>query len=218
MTAFAYQHDPRPELQGRDGSDRVRLLLAGTAGGVGTTTVTALLFAAARDFGPAAPVLLDHTAGRLGHRLAGGDQVRSIDDRKALHDLGPNAVTVGVAEIGDPGAVLIVVSAATPLGCQLAGETVQAVRNAHGPDALSRTALVVVSVFGRSSIARPLAGLASSGVRAVLQLGADPALALGGRIPTGRLSRASRGFGDQLLSAVQAAGPHSRPSPRIDAG
>lgn len=218
MTTFAYQQGPRPEPQNRGSSDRVRLLLAGTAGGVGTTTVTALLFAAAHDLGPAAPVLLDHTAGSLGHRLAGGDQVRSIDDRRLLHDLGPNAATIGVAQIGDPGAVLIVVSAATPVGCQLAGETVQAVVLAHGTEALSRTALVVVSVFGRSSIARPLAGLASSGVHAVLQLRADPALALGGRIPAERLSRGSRQFGVQLLSALPAAGPHSRPSPPIAAG
>ena len=217
MTAFVHQQDPR-ELHDRDGSGRVRLLLAGTAGGVGTTTVTALLFAAARDLGAAAPRLLDHTAGSLGRRLANGDQAPSIDDGRVLHDLGPNAVTVGVAEMSDPGAVLIVVSAATPVGCQLAGETVQAVRLAHGPDALPRTVLVVVSVFGRSSIARPLAGLASSGVRAVLQLGADPALAIGGRIPAQRLSRASRQFGAQLLSAVPAVGPHSRPSSRIDAG
>lgn len=183
--------------------DPVRFLLAGTAGGVGTTTVTALLFAAIADRGPTAPVLLDHTAGSLGHRLADSAVVHQLENSDVVHDLGPNAVSVGLAQLGDPAAVLIVVGAATPWGCRLAAETVQAIRSAHGPEALSRTVLSLVGVYGRTPIKHPLAGLASSGVRAVLSLPADPVLAVGELIPTGRLSRETQRFGDQLLRAVQ---------------
>jgi hypothetical protein len=97
-----------------------RLLVAGTAGGVGTTTVAALLFAELRDTGDA-PFLIDHTGGDLGPRLPGGDEVTAVDHRFRLHDLGRN-VGVAAAELADPGTSLIMVTAATPLGRTLAAE------------------------------------------------------------------------------------------------
>ncbi len=181
---------------------RHRVLLAGTAGGVGTTTVAALLFAAAREQGPTAPVLLDHTAGTLGQRLDGGDQVPAVDQHRALHDVGPLAAEVGVSALADPDTALVLVSAATPHGCRLAAETVEAIREAEIQDALIRTVLVVTGVFAVKPAARTLAELNGAGLRAVLQLASDPALAVGGRIVSGRLSRSSRQFGSQLLGVL----------------
>ncbi len=53
--------------------------VAGTAGGVGTTTVAALLFAALSQDVLGAPQLHDHAAGELGLRLPEGDDVRLVN-------------------------------------------------------------------------------------------------------------------------------------------
>ncbi len=186
---------------------RSRYAVVGTAGGVGVTTVTSLLFSALRDSGPSAPLLLDHTAGGLGLRLAGGDEapadeVRAVDHRRLLHDLGPQARDAGVAALGDPDVVLVVVTAANPVGVRLAGEVLDGVRAAVGPDGLARTIVVLAGVDGRVRTGRGLAGLQASGARAVLQLAPDLALAAGGRIPSGRLSRRTQRFTTELVGAL----------------
>ena len=53
--------------------------VAGTAGGVGTTTVVALIFAALSQDVLGAPQLYDHVAGELGLRLPEGDEVRLVN-------------------------------------------------------------------------------------------------------------------------------------------
>ena len=58
--------------------------VAGTAGGVGTTTVAALLFAALSQDVLGAPQLYDHAAGELGLRLPEGDDVRLVHPGLAL--------------------------------------------------------------------------------------------------------------------------------------
>jgi hypothetical protein len=52
--------------------------VAGTAGGVGTTTAAALIFAALSQDVLGAPQLYDHAAGELGLRLPEGDEVRLV--------------------------------------------------------------------------------------------------------------------------------------------
>ena len=87
--------------------------VAGTAGGVGTTTVTALLFAALSQDVLGAPQLHDHAAGELGLRLPEGDDVRLVHPGLVLHDSGAHAAAA-VERLADPHAVLVLVTAATP--------------------------------------------------------------------------------------------------------
>ena len=97
-----------------------RVLVAGTAGGVGTTTVTALLFRSWSG-NAGAPQLADHTAGSLFARLTDGDEVGRIDDGTLLVDAGPLGwALVHGAERADPPASFVLVTAATPVGCDLA--------------------------------------------------------------------------------------------------
>lgn len=90
------------------------VLVAGTAGGVGTTTVTALLFDALRQDSAGAPRLLDHSAGELGLRLSEGDDVPAV------------------TRVDDPRALLILATAATPLGCVAVDRVLEQVVQRHG--------------------------------------------------------------------------------------
>ena len=161
------------------------VLVAGTAGGVGTTTVTALLFAAlgADPAGP--PLLLDHSAGELGLRLSGGDDVRQVNRRVALHDLGPHA-DVAVARLAERHTLLVLVAPATPVGCA----ALDRLLSPHdGQPRLQRILVVVAGVFGRHRITAELRALGQRiGQRSVVELPQDLALAAGGRIPTVQLS------------------------------
>lgn len=174
-----------------------RLLVAGTAGGAGTTTVTALLFAGLRDTGPA-PFLIDHTGGDLGPRVPGGDEVAALDQRFGLHDLGRN-VPAAVGELGDPGVLLMLVTAATPVGRDLAAEALQAVAERFrpsgpvgdgrsDPDVASRVGVVQVECFGRRS-RRPVPLPAGRAWRGHVVVPRDEVLAAGGPVPANRLGR-----------------------------
>lgn len=169
-----------------------RLLVAGTAGGVGTTTVAALLFAELREVGDA-PFLIDHTGGNLGPRIPGGDEVPAVDHRFRLHDLGRN-VAAAVAELRDPGATLIMVTAATPLGRTLADEQLRLVgqrRPTGDQDSPSQVVVVQVECFGRRT-RRQVPDTAGTPIRGQVLLPLDDVLAAGGRIPYNRLARPTR--------------------------
>lgn len=176
-----------------------RVLVAGTAGGVGATTVTALLFGAWAGRA-CAPRLGDHTAGSLGRRLAGGDEVGRLDDQTLLVDAGPVAFQLA-EELADPLARLVVVSASTGAGCALTRECLARLRDTAGGDALSRTAVTLVETSGRTRGAAGLRALASAHPELVglVVLPADPALAAGGRIPTERLAPRTREAVEQLV-------------------
>ena len=190
-----------------------RVLVAGTAGGVGTTTVTALLFSRMRDSSTGAPPLLDHTAGNLGARLPDGDEVPSLGEQLVLHDLGAHALDAGVAALGDPTTVLVLVSAATPVGCLLARGVVEAVHRSHGPTNTARTSVVLCGAFGRHRIRRQTRDLATAAAPAgLVLLSADPALAVGGPIPLSRLSRSTERSVDALVDLV-TSGRRAQPPP-----
>lgn len=175
-----------------------RVLVAGTAGGVGTTTVTALLFSS--WMGRAgAPQLADHTAGTLGLRLAEGDEAGRIDPGTVLIDAGAQAFTAG-AEVADPSARLILVTAATRLGCALAGRCLAEL----GDDPVARTVVVVNGGFGRHRIRRPARALTTDfpGLAGLVIIRADLALAAGGRIPLSRLTRHTRRAVDEVAGLV----------------
>ncbi len=164
------------------------VLVAGTAGGVGTTTVTALLFAALAQRAEGAPLLFDHSAGELGLRLAEGDDVGQVDPALALHDLGPHGGGAAVFRLADPGAVLVLVAPATPAGCLAADRVLTTVSQRHGNPGLRRVVVAGVGVFGRHRITSQLGPLRERlGSGQVLVVGRDRALAAGGRIPLVRL-------------------------------
>ncbi|MBA8793635.1 hypothetical protein FHX74_001240 [Friedmanniella endophytica] len=182
-----------------------RWLVAGTAGGVGTTTVTALLFAAARQRLASVPVLLDHTGGTLGPRLADGDQADAVDPRWTLHDLGPHAAGAALDELADPRSVLVLVSGANPAGCALAAEALDTLRTRTGDATaeLDRVVLVLSGSFGRHRTPRETATLAATpGLRGLVTLPPDRALAAGGRVPLARLGARTRRGVDAVLDLL----------------
>lgn len=176
------------------------VLVAGTAGGVGVTTVTALLFAALSEDPAGAPLLLDHSAGELGLRLPSGDEVRQVNRRVALHDLGAHA-DVGVARLAERHTLLILVAPATPAGCA----ALDRLLSPHdGQPRLQRILVVVAGVFGRHRITAQVRALGQRiGVRGVVQLPRDLALAAGGRIPIVQLRSRTIRASQQLASVLQ---------------
>jgi hypothetical protein len=177
--------------------------VAGTAGGVGTTTVAALLFAALSQDVLGAPQLYDHAAGELGLRLPEGDDVRLVHPRLALHDSGAHAAAA-VERLADPHAVLVLVTAATPAGCAAADRVLDEIVSAHGVSQLRRVLVAVVGVFGRHRISPQLRGLGDRvGTRSVILLPQDLSLAAGGRIPLVRLSTYTGHAQRQLASVLR---------------
>jgi hypothetical protein len=191
--------------------------VAGTAGGVGTTTVAALLFAALSEDVLGAPQLYDHAAGELGLRLPEGDDVRLVHRGLALHDSGAHAAAA-VERLADPHAVLVLVTAATPAGCGAADRVLDEIVSALGVSQLRRVLVAVVGVFGRHRIGPQLRALGDrAGSRSVILLPQDLSLAAGGRIPLVRLAtytlRAQRQLASVLrerLRSRTSAGTESR--------
>jgi MinD-like ATPase involved in chromosome partitioning or flagellar assembly len=184
-----------------------RVVIAGTAGGVGTTTITALLFSAWTGRA-GAPRLADHTAGTLGLRLPAGDEVGRIDDGVVLIDAGASAFSAASENAAEEDVRLVLVTAATPLGRGLADRCLIGLRHELGPrtaaEALSRTVLTVVGTFGRRRIGSTVQALAARHpeLAATMLLPHDLALAAGGRIPLSRLTRRTQHTIDELTSLV----------------
>lgn len=178
------------------------VVLAGTAGGVGTTTATALLF---HGFGGlAAPLLRDHAGGELGRRLVGGDDVSGLDESVVLHDLGPHAFGSGVGALQHPQCLVIGVTAATPHGLRLAEELLSGIRERHGQPGLSRSLVVAVGVHGPHRVRRLAEEFKNEfGQRSLVLIPRDPALAVGGRIPWTRLSPATRRGATAMFGQVR---------------
>jgi MinD-like ATPase involved in chromosome partitioning or flagellar assembly len=177
------------------------IALSGTAGGVGTTTVAALLFSA---FGQQGPRLLDRSGGELGRRLTGGDDVPELSDEVTLHDLGPHASGRALDRLDDRRNLLIVVTAATPRGIVDAESVLGVVRERFGQAGLVRTIVTPVGVFGRARVSREVGLIQEQfGRRGVVTFPRDPVLAGGGRIPANRLSVETRRAQSRLLQAVR---------------
>jgi hypothetical protein len=177
--------------------------VAGTAGGVGTTTVAALLFAACSQDVLAAPQLYDHAAGELGLRLPEGDDVRLVNPGLRLHDCGAQA-GAAVERLSDPQTVLVLVTAATPAGCAAAERVLDEVVGRHGAPQLRRVLVAAVGVFGRHRIGAQLRALGDRvGTRSVILLPQDLSLAAGGRIPLVRLTTHTVRAQRQLASVLR---------------
>jgi hypothetical protein len=177
--------------------------VAGTAGGVGTTTVAALLFAALSQDVLGAPQLYDHSAGELGLRLPEGDEVRLVNPSLGLHDCGAHAAAA-VERLADPRTVLVLVTAATPGGCIAADRVLDEAGARHGSGDLRRVLVTAVGVFGRHRIGAQLRVLGDRvGARSAILLPQDLSLAAGGRIPLVRLTTQTVRAQRQLASVLR---------------
>ena len=184
--------------------------VAGTAGGVGTTTVAALLFAALSQDVLGAPQLYDHSAGELGLRLPEGDEVRLVNPSLGLHDCGAHAAAA-VERLADPHTVLVLVTAATPGGCIAADRVLDVAVARHGSGDFRRVLVTAVGVFGRHRIGTQLRALGDRvGARSAILLPQDLSLAAGGRIPLVRLTtqtvRAQRQLASVLRERLRSRG------------
>lgn len=177
--------------------------VAGTGGGVGCTTVTALMFSMLTNRTGRSPVLYDHSGGTLGARLPEGDEVLDLDTTVALHDLGPHAFGAGIELLNDPAALLIVVSPLTPAGANALDELVESVDARFGARGRKRVLGALTPVFGRHRMRGRLARLVDThGPTAIVPFPADPALAAGGRIPLSRVSGGTRAAGRALTAEL----------------
>ena len=177
--------------------------VAGTAGGVGTTTVAALIFAALSQDVLGAPQLYDHAAGELGLRLPEGDDVRLVNPGLGLHDCGAQTAAA-VERLADSQTMLVLVTAATPVGCAAADQVLDAVVARHGAGQLRRVLIAAVGVFGRHRIGSQLRALGDRvGTRSVILLPQDLSLAAGGRIPLIRLTTQTVRGQRQLASVLR---------------
>jgi hypothetical protein len=177
----------------RGESRGVRVVLAGAAGGTGTTTIAALVFESLRHSLEGAPVLYDHSGGNLGGRLTNGDEVASLDDSLALHDVGPHAFTGGVDALEAPHDLAVAVTSSTPAGLSEAGRLLALAASRYGSAGSSRLLIVANGALGSVRSHPAVEALRDRyGQGSVLVFPRDEALALGGRIPLTRLGPASR--------------------------
>ena len=177
-----------------------RIVLAGTGGGVGTTTIAALLFA---ELTPS-PTLIDHSGGDLGARLTGGDDASQIDDSLALHDLGPHAGGELVDLLRATEIFGLVVMPTTPAGFALAHRTLADIRDRYGSGGLRRALVAAVGVFGNHRTARARETLHNEfGQRTLVVFPQDAALAAGGRVPLNRVSPETRAAQKTLAGYVR---------------
>ncbi|WP_456845863.1 hypothetical protein [Cellulomonas sp. P5_C6] len=174
--------------------DGTRVVVAGVAGGVGTTTVAALVWRALDAAAPGRCGLLDHSGGTLHARAASsrtGGQV-------VVHDLGPHALAADSPALEDPSAVVVVVCASHSAGLAAATRALEAL--APRSPGLDRRALVVpVAVSGPGLAAREHPAN-------VLALPRSRALAAGGVLPApDRDARATRAAGVVAAEVVRRA-------------
>ena len=163
------------------------VVVAGTAGGVGTTTVTALVWDAVVRRG-GTPSASDHTEGALAARLpvdASGAPPR--DAVVTLHDLGAHATGPGDVFTA-PESSAVLVTPATPAGLEGIRRALSRI-TAHGEgEGPAATVVVVTEPFGRpraDEVVRAVTG--EHPTVSVVRLPADPALAGSGALRPARL-------------------------------
>lgn len=177
------------------------VLVAGTGGGVGTTTIAALLFESLST--DRSPVLLDHTDGDLGRRLPSGSDVGVVDESLQLHDLGAHATGPLLERLAQPLTFAVVAAPTTPAGFGAIRRLLTDVRDRHGSAGLAHTVVAAVGAFGSHPTRKASESLQNDfGWGSLVVIPRDPALAAGGRVPLGRLSRDTRRAQRQLARLV----------------
>lgn len=186
-----------------DAPENQRVVVAGAAGGVGVTTVTALLFTAMSGSGTT-PQLFDRSGGELGLRLTAGDEAREVDQTVTLHDFGPNAFDAALDELERPDTIVLLVTAATPAGLSLAERFLSAVRERYAAGGVRRVLIAAVGVFGKHRVGGLVEKLHEAfGHRTIVVIPRDVALAVGGRIPQNRLSADTRRAQTELATLLK---------------
>lgn len=172
------------------------IVIAGTAGGVGTTTVAALVSHQVQ-----AVELLDHTSGNL---VARGAVAAAAGSGYAVHDLGAHALGQGILSLTTPTAIPVIVTSSTLPGMTDAAASLRAIIGANPAASLI---LVVADVFGRHDVSAAARALRLEfGQVAIVFLPQDRALAAGGLIPLSRVSARSRQAIDQVVRRAVAIG------------
>ena len=162
--------------------DGTRVVVAGVAGGVGTTTVAALIWRLLGD----RCGLRDHSGGSLSARTG----ATVSDGPVVVHDLGPHALAGESAALEDPGAVVVLVCASTASGLAAAVRAFDALEP-RSPGLHDRALIVTVPVSGPG-----LGAVELRGPVPVLGLPRSRALAAGGVLPPAdRDVRATRAAG-----------------------
>lgn len=175
-------------------AEQMRVVVAGTGGGVGTTTVAALL-AASLGTPVSAPQLLDHSGGALAARLDPAVLDRSVDERLAVHDLGATLYSAGVNALLTRDTVVVLVTAATVEGLRAATLALEHVRVVGGSLAPARPLLVAVRQSSGRTARSALKGSALQGVAA------ESGLVLAGVLPYDRTLLSAQAVSARALSA-----------------
>jgi hypothetical protein len=189
----------------------LRIVVCGTAGGAGTTTLAAILFDQLSRLSPTVPTLADHSTGTVGARLPRGDDASTLDTGLVLHDLGPHALGEGLDLLESPSIIAVIATANTPLGFAAVDEMLAAVRERYGQAGLARVTVVAVGTRGRFRTKRLAEALHLGYGRGIVHLiPYDLSLAGGGRIPVHRLTARTVKACDALGRRVLAAAAHHR--------
>ncbi|MET3636848.1 hypothetical protein [Curtobacterium oceanosedimentum] len=183
----------------RSAAQRARtVLVAGVAGGTGTTTVAALLADAVGGRLGVVVQATDHSGGELAARLP---SLGPATSRVTVHDAGAHVRPAAVLA-ATPENSLVVVGRATPDGVADVRSALAAMSDEPDPTLLGRSVVVLVDRAPRPATI-DVGPVRDTGVAAVLVLRADRALARPGRIDTTRLGRPTVATVSELLSALR---------------
>lgn len=191
---------PLPPMPGsrRAAAQRARtVLVAGVAGGTGTTTVAALLADAVGGRLGVVVQATDHSGGELAARLP---TLQPATSRVTVHDMGAH---VGPAAVlaATPENSLVVVGRATADGAADVRAALASIADAPDPTLIGRSVVVLVD-RGAAHDPVDIRRLSDTGVSAVLVLRADRALGRPGRVQVGAISDTTITTVSGLLTAL----------------
>lgn len=176
------------------------VLVAGAAGGVGTTTVAALLAMAWAQAEGGSPNLVDHSGGSLRFRLPPAWAPSGVLDL-TIDDRGAHPIRAAAAVNAQPGSVLLLVASSTPTSLALLPPLLDEL----GPTPLH---LVLAQVHGRH---RPRRDRVPAGHAADLVVPRDDALAADGPVDWSNVARRTRTAVAGLVAALKAGPPTMAP-------
>jgi MinD-like ATPase involved in chromosome partitioning or flagellar assembly len=180
----------------------VRFAVAGAAGGVGTTTVAALLVGALTARTGMPPHVADHFGGVIAQKAASA----SPASLNHVHDLGAHATSAGDI-LAAEGTSPVIVASPDPDACETALFVLQGLTALAPSNAGQRVAAGVV-VIASASPKRPPQAAAAKMIQTapgaiVIPLPFDPALSRPGPVDPARLSPVTL---DAIAQAFQAFG------------
>lgn len=200
MTGLPPTSAPLPPMPGprRAALQRARtVLVSGTAGGTGTTTVAALLTDAIGGRLGVVVQATDHSGGELAARLP---VLEPATSRVTVHDMGAH-VGPAAALAATPENCVVVVGRATVDGIADVQTALASIAHGTDPTLLGRSVAVLVDRAAKPATV-DTGPVRDTGVAGMVVLRADRALARPGRIVVADLARATATATDELLSAL----------------